>query len=111
MSRALHELDREYAGCREKTGRFPGEAGIPRLPFVLTAAEAAEREKELCSFSAAAGGIAADYVYLYPPGIPLLVPGERIAEEAVCRIGEWLEAGFAVHGLREGRELPIVRER
>ena len=111
LSRALHELDREYAGCREKTGRFPGEAGIPRLPFVLTAAEAAEREKELCSFSAAAGGIAADYVYLYPPGIPLLVPGERITEEAVCRIGEWLEAGFAVHGLREGRELPIVRER
>ncbi len=61
--------------------------------------------------SAAAGGIAADYVYLYPPGIPLLVPGERITEEAVCRIGEWLKAGFAVHGLREGRELPIVRER
>ena len=50
-------------------------------------------------------------MYLYPPGIPLLVPGERITEEAVCRIGEWLEAGFAVHGLRDGRELPIVRER
>ena len=86
-------------------------AGVPRVRLGRAAAEAAEGEKELGSFSAAAGGIAADYVYLYPPGIPLLVPGERITEEAVCRIGEWLEAGFAVHGLREGRELPIVRER
>ena len=111
LSRALHELARGYAGCREKTGRFPGAAATPRLPLVPAVSASAEREKELCSFSAAAGGIAAAYVYLYPPGIPLLVPGERITEEAVCRIGEWLEAGFAVHGLREGRELPIVRER
>ena len=73
LSRALHELDREYAGCREKTGRIPGrEAGIPRLPFVLTAAEAAEREKELCSFSAAAGGSRRIMCTCIPPGFRCL---------------------------------------
>ena len=36
----------------------------------------------------AVGKMAADYVYLYPPGIPLIVPGEVITEEFIRHIRE-----------------------
>lgn len=34
------------------------------------------------------GEISAEYVYLYPPGIPLLVPGERVTKEVVRKLKE-----------------------
>ena len=40
------------------------------------------------------GRIAGEFLYLYPPGIPLLVPGERISEEIVQL---WLASGGTAH--------------
>ena len=40
------------------------------------------RQKELI------GRISAEYIWAYPPGIPLLVPGERIEEEVLQQIRE-----------------------
>ncbi|MBR0402332.1 MAG: hypothetical protein IJH73_07465, partial [Lachnospiraceae bacterium] len=67
---------------------------------VLTPAEAEEREKETVPVEKAEGRICGDLIYCYPPGIPLLVPGERIgAEEARA-----LTAGAAeLRGVREGK--------
>ena len=44
-----------------------------------------------------------EYAYLYPPGIPLIVPGERINREAVEILRRYREMGFAIEGLdKEG---------
>lgn len=48
-----------------------------------------------------AGCVALEYVYLYPPGIPILVPGEWISEETVEQIMEYEKAGFSIEGIRE----------
>ena len=118
LNRALHELDRELAeGSRqgrekEKTWMDAGRlssGGLPRSRAALTAGEALEREKESRPLSKCAGRLAGAYVYLYPPGIPLLVPGEEITEQAIGRIEKWLAAGFPVHGLAEGKRLLTVR--
>ena len=45
-----------------------------------------------------AGCISKEFVYLYPPGIPILVPGERISKEAVSRILEYQTEGLSVQG-------------
>lgn len=50
------------------------------------------------SFAEAAGQMSADYVYLYPPGIPLIVPGEIITEEFLERIRACLRNGLRVEG-------------
>lgn len=82
--------------------------GLPRPRAALTAGEALEREKESRPLSECAGRLAGAYVYLYPPGIPLLVPGEEITEQAIGRIEKWLAAGFLVQGLAEGKRLLTV---
>ena len=39
-------------------------------------------------------------MYLYPPGIPCLVPGEVITDEMVQKILRYEKMGFSVHGLK-----------
>jgi len=45
------------------------------------------------------GEIAAEPVIPYPPGTPLLVPGERIGEDMAARLNALLAAGYHVRGV------------
>ncbi len=48
--------------------------------------------------------ISGKYVYLYPPGIPLIVPGEIITEDIIGCIETYLENGLDVKGIRVENE-------
>lgn len=49
------------------------------------------------------GYISAEYAYLYPPGIPLLVPGERITEQIQEHFRWYMERTYEIQGVeREG---------
>jgi len=47
------------------------------------------------------GEISTEFLYLYPPGIPLLVPGEVISESLVAQIETYREQGFSLQGLAD----------
>ena len=68
----------------------------------MTIAEAAELPAEKIRLSEAEGHISAGFVSVYPPGQPLLVPGERITERKVKELEELLQQGAAVQGLKTG---------
>ncbi len=52
-------------------------------PFVIKASEAVLMEKKNVKVADAIGQISAEYITPYPPGIPILVPGERITNEVI----------------------------
>lgn len=52
----------------------------------------------------AKGHLSGAYLYIYPPGIPLLVPGEQITEEILALIRRYEQAGLTVLGLEEDKE-------
>ncbi|MBF2097161.1 MAG: aminotransferase class V-fold PLP-dependent enzyme [Gloeomargaritaceae cyanobacterium C42_A2020_066] len=54
---------------------------------------------ESIPLAAAAGRVSAATVCPYPPGIPLLIPGERISPEALTYLESSVRAGGAVVGL------------
>lgn len=60
--------------------------------------QAMELPYQEVSFAEAGGEMSADYVYLYPPGIPLIVPGEVITSEFLERIRECIRYGLRVEG-------------
>ncbi len=62
-----------------------------------------DAEKSWCSLKEAGGRIAGDFINLYPPGIPVTVPGERITKELCDSIARWLEQGLTVQGVECGR--------
>ena len=66
--------------------------------------QALESEKTVCPLGQAAGQTAAEYVWAYPPGIPLLVPGERISDGFIRQIHTLLEKGTRVYS--DADELP-----
>lgn len=80
-------------------------AGLPRLEQVFTSSGIeyiAKENKEkirMLPWESCAGYISMEYAYLYPPGIPLVVPGERISEEIMMLIREYHDMGFEINGL------------
>lgn len=49
----------------------------------------------------AVGCISLEYAYLYPPGCPLLVPGERVLQETVDMLQWYQREGFDIEGLEK----------
>lgn len=101
LAGALREIDREII----EQGKGPPDTEensviYPEMHSALPLYEAADAQTELCELSEAAGRVAVDFVNLYPPGIPLLVPGEIISEEAVGLLLRYFRMGLPVQGLR-----------
>ena len=51
-----------------------------------------------------------DLITIYPPGIPVVVPGEPVTDEAVRTIKEAIENGLTVTGLND-KESEVIWER
>lgn len=64
--------------------------------------EAAYLPKRRVPLAEAAGELAAEPVYPYPPGIPLLVEGERISQEMVEQLKRAVRQQISVHGVTDG---------
>lgn len=71
---------------------FSFTAPLPRR--ILPAGQALDRPASVLPFSRATGSIAAEYLWAYPPGIPLLVPGEEISPELIDLCARYEEAGI-----------------
>lgn len=66
-----------------------------------TISEAWGCERQLVPLSEAVGSVSGGFITVYPPGVPMLVPGEVITEEAVELIRENKRLGITVEGLAE----------
>ena len=95
LADALLEIDKglETQDCPQQAKPYPElEMSVP-LYRALT------EEKHSCPLSMAAGKTAGTYVNLYPPGIPLVVPGEVITEEVIKLIETYVRQRLNVQGV------------
>ncbi len=82
---------------------------IPDIPkLAMTPRDAFYATTEIVSFDEAAGRISAEFIMVYPPGIPIFIPGEIITEENIAYIRMNVEAGLPVQG-PEDDELKLIR--
>ncbi|MBE9917190.1 aminotransferase class I/II-fold pyridoxal phosphate-dependent enzyme [Paenibacillus donghaensis] len=58
-------------------------------------------EVEAVSLQSSSGRIAAEMIIPYPPGIPILYPGERITETAACGLQGLAKAGAKCQGAQD----------
>lgn len=72
--------------------------------------QAYDRKKEYIVLDQAKGRICGDFISLYPPGIPLLVPGEVISSDFIDYIGKCLATGLEVHGVDLEGKIGVVYE-
>lgn len=104
---ALRELSKEYENHSEKIE--PVEVLLPEIPLLaLTPRDAFYSETEVVALEKSEGRIIAEFIMVYPPGIPIFIPGEIITKENLHYIKKNLEAGLPVQG-PEDDELKTIR--
>lgn len=94
---ALYEIKRLYA--KDPSGLLNTEYIAPQV--VLAPQEAFYGEHRSLPLADAVGKTAAEFVMCYPPGIPVLAPGERITEQIIDYIAYAGEKGCLLTGTED----------
>ncbi|ANU17579.1 arginine decarboxylase [Planococcus maritimus] len=83
---------------------------IPRL--AVTPRDAFYAETEIIPIDDAVGRISAEFIMVYPPGIPIFIPGEIITEENISYIHTNVKAGLPVQGPEDDslQTLHVIKE-
>ena len=105
---ALAEIRRRYS--KDKTGMFDHEYINPIVS--LTPKKAFFTRKKKKKLEECSGKICGEFVMCYPPGIPILAPGEKITDEIITYITYAKEKGCFLTGTQdmEVNYLQIVDE-
>ena len=112
--RAMREIDDT---CQRETRRdLHREIVIDQewmKPLVqnMRIARAVESEKKLVPLLESEGRVSGEFLYLYPPGVPLIVPGEVITRELLDTLERYQRQGVEIQGMADlkGRWIQTVR--
>ncbi len=106
LVRALEALSAEFHHRAEKVH---AKVFLPDIPLLaLTPRDAFYADTEVIPFAESSGRIIAEFVMVYPPGIPIFIPGEIITDENLEYIKMNVEAGLPVQG-PEDDQLQMIR--
>ena len=94
---ALADIKRLYS--RDGKDLIAGEYIQPEL--VLSPQEAFYAERRSLTLDESVGQVCGEFVMCYPPGIPILAPGERITREIVDYIQFAKERGCSLQGTED----------
>ncbi|NLG87241.1 MAG: aminotransferase class I/II-fold pyridoxal phosphate-dependent enzyme [Firmicutes bacterium] len=100
------------ARYREKKLVLPATT-LPPLPRqIMTPREAFFAAAESVPLTDSLGRVSTETITCYPPGIPILCPGEEITAEIVDYIAIMINEGYQVQGPRDGglTRLRVVRD-
>ncbi len=110
LAAALEEIDEEcgfLSAGDKKVLKYPC---LPK-PDVLYNSSDIEGMRDMireAEFAKSVGCVAAEYAYLYPPGIPLIVPGEKITQEAADMLQWYQEMGLSIEGMKKERYIEVL---
>lgn len=113
LFKALAEIDRDIRVYGLKSFFINhNDYHIEKPVVIKTVSEVDGCSKESVKLENSVGKISAEYLYLYPPGIPILVPGELITGEMLGVIKKYRESGLNVHGLKDrtGSIINVLKE-
>ncbi|RLL45193.1 aminotransferase class I/II-fold pyridoxal phosphate-dependent enzyme [Oceanobacillus piezotolerans] len=96
---ALKTLEKEKAMIVQKRKII---VTVPEIPLLaIPPRDAFYSDTEIISFEEAAGRISAESIMIYPPGIPIFIPGEIITKDNIAFIQRNKLAGLPVQGLED----------
>lgn len=101
LNKALLELDKWLEYCETK--QLPSISTLPQLPtkteLVMSFQEIRNHKAVRIQLEEAEGGTITEPIVPYPPGIPVLLPGERLTKEWVQYLTSAYKGGYGVRGL------------
>lgn len=110
LVKALNELSSEF---HERAEKVHVQVMLPDIPLLaLTPRDAFYSETEVIPLAESEGRIIAEFVMVYPPGIPIFIPGEIITSENLRYIKMNIEAGLPVQGPEDDKlnSIRVIKE-
>jgi lysine decarboxylase len=118
---AMRSAERLVRALRRAVDALGSEEEVPKRPFTppppwgpleLAPRAAFFGPQEVVPFAEGVGRIAAESLAAYPPGIPNVLPGERLTRETVHYVSQVVEHGGWVRGAvdRSLRTIRVVTE-
>ncbi|WP_312096863.1 aminotransferase class I/II-fold pyridoxal phosphate-dependent enzyme [Niallia sp.] len=98
---------------KDKASKVEARVMLPNIPLLaLTPRDAFYSETELINFDESVGRVIAEFIMVYPPGIPIFIPGEIITEDNLAYIKRNMEAGLPVQGPEDYdfKKLRVIKE-
>lgn len=96
---ALKEISEEYFGNGTEKSDFIDVPSIPNQNMIPR--EAFNSHKERVLINESVGLTSGEFLMAYPPGIPILCPGEVISQEIVTYVQRLKETGLYVQGTED----------
>ena len=101
---ALLELNFEEIKCKDNFISYTGAAEKILEPY-----EVFELPYEMLDINKCEGKISKEFIILYPPGVPIVCPGEKISKEHLNIINSYTNNNKSILGVdKESRKLKIV---
>jgi arginine decarboxylase len=91
----------------------PVKVMLPDIPVLsITPRDAFYSDTEVIPIDESVGRTIAEFIMVYPPGIPIFIPGEIITQENINYIKTNIEAGLPVQGPEDYdlRHLRVIKE-
>ena len=99
LAEALEDISRKETGKKKEDSAHAAMRPVPEIPPMIdTPRQAFFKEKKRIPWREAKGQIAAEALIPYPPGIPLVNPGELVTEEIWEYMEEYRKKGLHFHG-------------
>lgn len=112
MTQALLEIDAQMelqACCKVQNSQIKNINNFDEKPLITCSlAECWEQQWQLTEMSHAINKTVADFINLYPPGIPLLVPGEVLTPSLYKQICEYRTLELNIQGIVEKDEQILI---
>ena len=107
LAESLEELDREWKNVGKKE-KQPELLWQEENEIIFSAYEAGLCEMKECLLKDSVGCVSGEYLYLYPPEIPLLVPGEIISPKLLEQIERYKKMNMNIRGLKDTENQRIL---
>lgn len=102
--------EKENGGKTAETGQLgdgPARTWLAGIRKVMKISDAWGQKLKHIPLKDAAGTVSGGFITVYPPGVPMIVPGELISEEAVELIRKNREIGLTVEGIAEDGTIAV----
>lgn len=112
IDQKIHEIKLNKSNCRKEISVQKQKFKLIKNIAEKSIYEAENCEKNEVQFKKSLNRISGEYIYLYPPGIPLIVPGEIMSKQLIRQCENYKSIGFELCGMRDdsGKFLEVVNE-
>lgn len=86
-----------------------GNDGIKKTKKYFEAWECENYSMEIVELENSKGYICSEYIYVYPPGIPILVPGELVTDEIIDDLQGMIENNMVIRGLINNKKIKVIK--